>query len=244
MYDPCTLASEIKIPKFWEGKASVYPCGKREWKYDQFVHIADVWHVDPERGGSDDSCGWFNPRLSETELEWCKKEAGYELASKYPDLLVRDREPTSGEAITLIRDAFRKIRWQFYRSGKRFSFKESEFMLELACSRIDNLCGVFKINTSGSEYNQQYDAERMFYCLFRNYKRMMRPWWRHPRWHFWHWRINIPFVMRLKRWAFSRCGKCGGRFRLGYAPVSGCWDGTGPLWFRSEKDIFHSDCAK
>ena len=64
------------------------------------------------------------------------------------------------------------------------------------------------------------------------------PW----RWHLWHWHIQVHPVQQFKRWAFSRCSKCGGRFRWGYSPVSGSWHGTGPLWFRSERNTYHSEC--
>lgn len=69
-------------------------------------------------------------------------------------------------------------------------------------------------------------------------------WWQlHPRWHVWHWRIQIHPVQDFKRWAFSRCAGCGRRFAFGYSPVSHSWNGTGPRWFRGERGVFHSECA-
>jgi hypothetical protein len=67
-----------------------------------------------------------------------------------------------------------------------------------------------------------------------------RRWYQHPRLHFWHWKIQIHPIRHFKRWAFSRCEKCGERFGWGESPISGQWHGTGPRWFRSEKNIWHS----
>ena len=49
MHDPMTVAFEIRYP--WK-------------KYASFITI---WHVDPEKDGSDDSCDWFHRRLTAKE---------------------------------------------------------------------------------------------------------------------------------------------------------------------------------
>ncbi len=69
-----------------------------------------------------------------------------------------------------------------------------------------------------------------------------RPWWKHPRWHLRHWRIQIDPLQAFLRWAFSRCEGCGGRFRYGESPISNSWDSDGPRWFKSEKGIYHLRC--
>jgi len=65
----------------------------------------------------------------------------------------------------------------------------------------------------------------------------------HPRWHIWHWEIQVRMFIDLKRWLWSRCSKCGQRFKWGYAPVSGQWDDEGPRWFRGETQVFHHECC-
>lgn len=83
---------------------------------------------------------------------------------------------------------------------------------------------------------------------FQELKHAMRLWrrrspWRIPvRWHVWHWRLQFSWALHFKRWAFSKCCKCGGGFSWGYCPVSGSWNGTGPRWFRSETNTYHRDC--
>jgi len=78
--------------------------------------------------------------------------------------------------------------------------------------------------------------------VMRAYLRHHRPWWKHPRWHVHHWSIQVHFIQNLKRWLFSRCASCGERFSWGYAPVTPKWEGTGPLWFKSETKIYHHKC--
>ncbi len=54
MHDPLTQAFQIKYPwKKWGGK------GKSDWERNYREAFITIWHKDPEKGGSDDSCGWF-----------------------------------------------------------------------------------------------------------------------------------------------------------------------------------------
>jgi hypothetical protein len=82
----------------------------------------------------------------------------------------------------------------------------------------------------------QWQAARRWYAP--------RPWWKHPRWHIWHWRVQVHPLQQFKRWAFSRCAVCGGRFPWGYAPVTTLWDAPGPRWFRAEPAVRHHGCAE
>lgn len=89
-----------------------------------------------------------------------------------------------------------------------------------------------------SQEDAIYRIKRIFGCL----RCRERRWWRHPKWHFWHWKIQIHPLQALKRWLWSRCAKCGRRFPWGYAPISAGWGGGGPRWFRGEKDVYHHEC--
>src|SRR5712672_751672 len=55
MHDPMTVAHEIRYP--WHR----YPKAKRLTEFEKTYResFITIWHVDPERDGSDDSCGWF-----------------------------------------------------------------------------------------------------------------------------------------------------------------------------------------
>lgn len=67
--------------------------------------------------------------------------------------------------------------------------------------------------------------------------------WRiHPRWHIWHWKIQIHPLQQLKRMLFSRCCKCGGWFKYGESCIGYSWNGRGPGWFRNRENIAHIRC--
>ena len=67
---------------------------------------------------------------------------------------------------------------------------------------------------------------------------------RDNRWraHVHHWHLQVHPTQQLKRWLWSRCAWCGGRFRWGAAPASLDRDGPGPRWFRGEPRVLHGEC--
>lgn len=101
--------------------------------------------------------------------------------------------------------------------------------------------GIF-VRHSDDEENHANECKDHIRYLIRGLKKETRPWWQHPRFHFWHWKINIFFIQNLKRWLFSRCQTCNKRFPWGYAPVGG-YDGSGPMWFKSEI-AWHYQCCE
>jgi hypothetical protein len=165
MHDPMTVAFDIGIPRFW----------RRKKPYRGSIDLITIWHVDPEKDGSDDSCDW-----------WGRKKT-------------------------------RENGW-------------SPVMLD--------------------EYHQLSDeakeAVHFLWWAFRG-KLSSRPWWRHPRWHIHHWQIQVHFILVLKRWLFSRCCECGGRFTWREAAgqvVSDQWNGPGPGWFKNAEKVRHFRCSK
>lgn len=62
MYDPMTVAFEIKYPwyKYKPGTNGWFPKGYR-------ASFITIWHVDPESDNSDDSCDWFNHKKKLTK---------------------------------------------------------------------------------------------------------------------------------------------------------------------------------
>jgi len=166
MHDPMTVAFDIAIPKFWR---------KKKFGIRGRIELLTIWHVDPEKDGSDDSCDWFGSRRT--------REHGW-----YPHML----------------DSYHQ-------------------MSDEAKEAIDFLWYAFRSKLSA------------------------RPWWRHPRWHIHHWQFQIHFLQALKRYLFSRCMKCGGRFTWREAAdgqVIGEWSSKGPSWFKNTERIRHMDCAR
>jgi len=240
MHDPDTVAFEIPNPfswsKGWDGK----------WKMNTLITI---WHVDPETDGSDDSCGWSRPRLTKEQrdrLKWVAKDEARE-----PWFQARRAKKTDqpAEAETLLRGALVIVA---QRLDVKVSWDEvSLWAAELLHHPFDNfrgsLCHLPGWHTNFEEDCEDqriYEAERFFCCLARFILRRRRPWWKHPRWHFWHWELQVHPLQAFKRWAFSRCATCGKRFPWGYAPVTTSWHSTGPLWFRSQKDVHHHECHR
>jgi hypothetical protein len=197
MHDPMTQAFEIR--QFWRRP--------NQWGFKP--PLVTIWHVDPERDGSDDSCDWWGRRLTEREEEF---------------------------AASLIDNETGNLRYMF-----------STF--------IPVPCGIghtdreqcYGNNCKLGEFVENMDRDEMkskIRSIVRCYKREFR-WWRYPvRWHFWHWKIQIHPLQNFKRWAFSRCSKCGRGFAWGYSPVTNSWDSGGPRWFRSERGTFHADCDR
>lgn len=90
------------------------------------------------------------------------------------------------------------------------------------------------------------DQQRVVNFIWWAFKSKLteRRWWQHPKFHFWHWRIQIHALQQLKRFLFSRCTKCGKRFTWNDAGghVIGTWDGRGPQWFTNGEKIWHFGC--
>ena len=62
MHDPMTVAFEIRRP--WPTRSRLFS-SRRHWP-----PWVTIWHVDPERGGSDDSCDWFGSRRTREDGWW------------------------------------------------------------------------------------------------------------------------------------------------------------------------------
>jgi len=200
MHDPMTVAFEIRYP--WKA----YKNPRTEWERRYRSSFITIWHIDPERDGSDDSCDWFGRKLTQREKDFAKH---------------------------LIENEFDNLRSFFSQ------------WVPAPCSKHTNREDCYEAGCHLGDHLPVCDQDEMIgrvMNIFRCYKRELR--WRYPvRWHFWHWRFQIHPLQTFKRWAFSKCCKCGKRFSWGYCPVSGSWYGTGPRWFRSESNVYHSDCS-
>lgn len=232
MHDPMTVAFKIRWPWFW-------------MKYRP--PIVTVWHVDPERDGSDDSCGWSAPRLTKKQRERLKW-LGYHEAKEpwiFRDATKRAKSPAEAEAVMrgVVQAAARVLRL-------RFSWDQ---ICEMACDFVHcpgnnfqmDLCHLPGYHTNFEEdleSEREYRAEQLFYSVGRQLLAKKRWWFQKPRWHVHHWKLQIHAIQSLKRWLFTRCERCGGRFRWGESACTNSWNGTGPLWFRSEKHVHHSNC--
>lgn len=222
MHDPMTVAFEIKRP--WRQPPSeFFPKGHRPtW--------ITIWHVDPERDGSDDSCGYSYPRV-DAEAKWFRdlQDDIQFLCREDPAAILRQRA-REGSAAWWILWLTRISYWHRRRPLPLRVLTGFLFSHSFPGDRDD--CA-----------DHVPDPERLGWIFARTYLRLIRPWWRHPRWHFWHWKINVEPLLAFKRWAFTRCCVCGGRFGYGESPTTSNWHSEGPRWFRGESDVYHGRCG-
>ena len=221
----------------------MFPDGYRE----TFIQ---VWHCDPCRGGSDDSCGWAWPKITKKQLVALENVAWGE--GRNPHFLTHRDKHWSGTAmeaeclhrgLALLVCRVLHIKLSFDQIS-RWAAERTHVTNDVG------KCGDAFCYLPGYHSNRvndtEADRERHFVGVLCSVARQLldlkRPWWDHPRWHFWHWQVWCVPMTHLKRWLFSRCCKCGKRFRWGYAPVTHQWDNEGPRWFRGEKNVFHDKC--
>lgn len=218
MHDPMTVAFEIRRP--WGDKPSQF------WPKGYRPSWITIWHVDPEADGSDDSCGFSFPKVPEG-TEWVKKLQGDLdfLCREDPQALRRQRQREGDPAWWICW----LMRASFWHRGKPLS-------ADLVAAELYS----HSYPGNREEHFTDRDTARQAWIFARCYLQLVRPWWRHPRWHVWHWKIQIHPLQDFKRWAFSRCIHCGGRFKFG-ASVCGSWGSTGPRWFRNEQ-AWHCAC--
>ena len=255
MHDPMTQAWRIC---FWYRWSDL---GKTRWRY--WVPFITIWHKDPEKRGSDDSCGWFTPPFSDTTREIVKSLADEEAVD--PMLFANDETPA--DAITTERYVFGSILLVsrcLVNSGVLPRFRAvtvaeaTKWAAEMTYNRVDSFLGSFwfksgyhsnwhngtEPNTKEQDRHWREEQARSFYGAIAGLiLRSRRPWFLHPRWHVWHWSLQIHPLEHFKRWAFSRCSKCGGRFKWGASVCTNSWNSAGPSW-KGERDVFHMDCDR
>ena len=192
MYDPMTVAHEVKI------------LGRS---------ILTVWHIDPETDGTDDSCGWFNPKITEREEKIVAEMTEWDMdmpyfSSPYLPLTIVDpkydySQQFAGDCLSFIGWIWLHIAWQRDRR-KKLTVAEWWNVVNLSSNPNDNLRSIL----ADPDEDTECKLKRFFYCVAKAYLRHHRPWWKHPRWHIHHWHFQIHFVQKLKRWLFSRCAHC------------------------------------
>lgn len=239
MHDPNTVAFDIKSP--FAGKPSkLFPEGYRNT-------LVTIWHEDPESDGTDDSCGWFiRPRhldkalrervRSEFRFEW-SWSAGWFHGDGTP------KSSSSATTLLMVRRAAYEYFGHSWSKTDRFMQRHIAEILVFGENGVDSMHDIIT-NRWGSKEPADKRANSAADIVLAWVARHDRPWWRHPRWHVHHWRVQVHAIQAFKRWAFSRCAGCGGRFSWGYAPTSYQWDGGGPRWFRGEVGVYHHACTK
>lgn len=247
MHDPQTVAHEIRYP--WRA----YRASEARNDFERTYRRAflTIWHVDPEKDGSDDSCGWSYPKLTKRQRERLQSLAWDE--GRDPYFLRCGRKEWAGtraEAEALYRGLVLQVA-RFL--GLDVSFDEAAQRAAERIHRADcidhatTFCFVPGYHTNGKEDTPAHREEVFMGRIVGIAAELLherRHWYQHPKWHVWHWKLQVHPMQAFKRWAFSRCAGCGTRFAWDYSPTTYNWNGTGPRWFRSERGVYHSQCAR
>lgn len=230
MHDPMTLAFTIPNP---------FTRRKFEWSPDPYYSpLIEVWHVDPERRGDDDSCDWHGFRsITDEERAWCHKEGRKEWAYMIRGVEKSD-EPgywpggmINASALELLYAVWSIILWRYPFDGRpayrrrfggplhgRALAASVPSLLAMVGNSTDNLHSLISRARAHDDDGQRAMGE-LFAAVFRIMRGKSRPWWRHPRFHVHHWSIRVVPWQNLTRWLTRRCHKCGRRFAWGEAPL-------------------------
>jgi hypothetical protein len=241
-YHPETLA--FSFPPYPRGRRKL---GEREpWSFGGALYALkpwigfDVWHIDPERPTAgqrtDDSCGWFDrwPReyadavayvLKDTEamheikralMTRCSVTGAY--GHTYP------RMP-QGETLAVCLMVARYLelrRWWNGQDGKGGAHASTLRRLFTRKRNVDSVAFDLALdpldNLSSTE-----EPETLVRLIAAAMHRRFKPWWKHPRWHVHHWRVNFDLVRNLKR-MLQPCATCRKPLGFGYCPID---DGMG-----------------
>lgn len=221
MYDPMTVAFEI------------YLGAKKKKNGNYRSRLITIWHIDPEKDGTDDSCGWSRPKISDQEMKWLHKVA----IDQYRQMFARKaalQEEKSYAYICFNQDIYGCIYWMWrhfnkgktlWQYGKFLSNEELQYVYQLATNPVDNF--------QHHKINSVEEFEEFIVLIYKCYKRFKRPWYKHPRWHIRHWKFQVHPIQKLKRRYWDKCSICGKRGFKGSA--MGDWDGT---------KIWHEECGQ
>lgn len=224
MHDPMTVAHEIKLPWKWRGHRPT---------------ILTIWHVDPEKDGSDDSCGWFMRarHCDQEKLDKIARDFEFQWSHGVPEpWFNKDGDPNySPQAITLgmFRIAanvhFGHWSWRADAFLRRNVFD----ILHFAENSCDSLY-TFIVQPWGQDDRDTPEKRaRAAACIVYSWIcRADRPWWKHPKWHWWHWHLQFHPWQQIKRYFWDRCAVCGKRGFYGQSAI-GNWDGD---------RIWHAEC--
>lgn len=187
-----------------------------------------LWHEDPCRGpGGDDSCGWFM-RAHHGDKEMLAKirkaiaqdfdrvfmyhegdwDGEKERAGNPPKSIhyMGYFDPAGGMNFTLhgivINMFFDAIHvyfghdWNKSRPWMRRNLFDILMFAENPTDSLrDGIVGTFGIEKDRERRIDQYAS-----CIYGWILREQRPWYRHPRWHVHHWRLNVSWWWFVPRW--------------------------------------------
>lgn len=186
MHDPHSLI--FTIPNIF------IPKGKYGYRPD----LIRVWHVDPEKDGTDDSCGMFirhrhlNKALLAKVVEELKFQCEYMFDNRgYPKYSV----------ISIALQLYRQAAWVYFRPNeKKFNKFFSNHLHDcifFAENPIDSLHSSISKPCKRPE-EKEYRIKHLAAVILADICTKDRKWYQHPRWHIHHWEIQWIFIEQIK----------------------------------------------
>lgn len=229
MHDPCTQA--FRIDNFFYRKD--------KWGYRP--PLLTIWHKDPCKDGTDDSCGWFI-RSRHVDPEIIKKvRSEFEFNFKHNYWFNEGGYPLFSVG-GLVLEMFSKAAWVIFmhqNNGKPNRKRHRAFMnkhlydiLHFAENPTDSLHPNITM-----KYGVQKQEDRIsdFVSIITAYiLRKEVKWYQHPRWHIHHWELQFHPFQKLKRRYWDKCCVCGKRGFKGAAYSD--WDGT-RIWHQQCNEV-------
>lgn len=249
MHDPMTVAFEIKYP--WLAQR-----GRRDIPFYRTYResFITIWHVDPEKDGTDDSCGWFQRArhsdkavieriIKRFDSDWDRTYTG-ESGHVYASGLFHPGGAPVLSAIGVTLNLFFLAALEIFEDrekAERFMSKHLFQIMMFAENPTDSLyTSIWQV--FGVDGNREERIAQFARVVYPWILREIRPWWRHPRWHFWHWRVDVQPWKKFRRWALTRCCRCGRGFKWGESPTTNSWDTPAPKFLRGEIGLYHGNC--
>lgn len=205
MHSPETVAFEITNPFVRKDK----------WGYRP--NLITIWHNDPEKDGTDDSCGWFirSRHCDQKTLEKIQKEFDFNFKNNYWfDKEGKQIFSTIGTLMLMYESAL----WIHFKHNRK---KKNAFMRKHCASIIhfaenpvdcggDNITGKFYLSTN-SHLLSEDRFNGMAGMVYTDILNKERKWYQHPKWHIHHWSFKFhPFQQFKRRW-WHKCFICGKR---------------------------------
>lgn len=226
MHDPKTVAFEIKNPFVRKDKHGYKP------------RLITIWHNDPEKDGTDDSCGWFlrTRHVDPAIVEKVRDEFAFNFKHNYWfNEACYPRFSTMG----VVLEMYTKAAWVIFmhmNNGRPDRKRHKKFMnrylfeiLHFAENPTDSI---------GDSVTSKYGIERkeemlssFVSIITSDIMRKLQKWYQHPRWHIHHWSIQFHPLQKLKRRYWDKCCICNKRGFKGSA--MGDWSGD---------RIWHQEC--
>lgn len=233
MHDPLSQICEVKITIPFMGKS-------RKAYRGGWIRLFEIWHKDPCKDGSDDSCGRFmRSRYGDKKvLDSIASDFLFEWNAHYQPWFSVSGDPVmSTMGITL--QMFRIAAWNHFDKDRKKTDRYMEKHLYRILHFAENTCDTLATSIQG-KYGEDKEpkedrARSLAACVYGCILRETRPWWRHPNLHVHHWSFEFPVLRKFKRLLWERCMKC--RKTLGWnKPVYSDWHGIHKTCYRCNEN--------